>query len=65
MLPCRMALSLAFLLTVACVGGGSKTATGADPQLASFIARIRAVDNHSQAATVVPGDTDAATLAGS
>ena len=35
----------------------------ADPALTAFIARIRAVDNHSHANSVAPGDSDADALA--
>jgi hypothetical protein len=33
-------------------------ASGADPAIAAFVANIRAVDNHSHANSVAPGDTD-------
>ena len=35
---------------------------GADPEMAGFIAKIRAVDNHSHANSVAPGDPDADAL---
>ena len=38
------------------------TSAGADPELAAFIAGIRAVDNHTHANSVAPGDTDADAL---
>ncbi|MBI3844713.1 MAG: amidohydrolase family protein [Planctomycetes bacterium] len=36
--------------------------SGADPEIATFIGKIRAVDNHSHANSVVPGDSDADAL---
>jgi len=40
-------------------GAGATTAPpGADPELSAFIGKIRAVDNHSHANSVAPGDTD-------
>src|SRR5262245_51993182 len=36
----------------------SSAPSGADPDIAAFIGRIRAVDNHSHANSVAPGDTD-------
>jgi hypothetical protein len=40
----------------------SGEAPGADPALAAFIAGIRAVDNHTHANSVAPGDADADAL---
>ena len=37
--------------------------SGADPKITAFIARLRAVDNHSHANSVAPGDSDADALA--
>jgi len=37
--------------------------SGADPEITGYIARIRAVDNHSHANSVAPGDSDADALA--
>jgi hypothetical protein len=31
---------------------------GADPELTAYIAQIRAVDNHSHANSIAPGDSD-------
>jgi hypothetical protein len=36
----------------------TSAAPGADPEITAFIGRIRAVDNHSHANSVAPGDTD-------
>jgi hypothetical protein len=36
--------------------------SGADPEIAAFIGKIRAVDNHSHANSVAPGDSDADAL---
>ena len=36
---------------------------GADPEITAFIGKIRAVDNHSHANSVAPGDSDADALA--
>ena len=36
--------------------------SGADPELAAFIGKLRAVDNHSHANSVAPGDADADAL---
>ena len=36
--------------------------SGADPEITAFIGKIRAVDNHSHANSVAPGDTDADAL---
>src|SRR5260221_11748411 len=49
---------------LACVAlpGGATAATaadlGADPELTAFIAKLRAVDNHSHANSTAPGDSD-------
>src|SRR5262245_39427717 len=32
--------------------------SGADPEIAAFVGKIRAVDNHSHANSVAPGDSD-------
>jgi predicted TIM-barrel fold metal-dependent hydrolase len=50
---------------VACASPGRRdasAATGADPDLSAFIAKIKAVDNHSHANSMAPGDTDADAL---
>ena len=43
-------------------GASSAVLPGADPEMAGFIAKIRAVDNHSHANSVAPGDPDADAL---
>jgi hypothetical protein len=48
-----------------CAGGtGASGAgpSGADPELVRFIAGVRAVDNHTHANSIAPGDTDADAL---
>jgi uncharacterized protein len=59
------ALQFALFATLICVstpeGIGAQSRT--DPALAHFIARIRAVDNHSHANSVAPGDSDFDALA--
>jgi len=53
---------LALLLT--CGGAVAASAQSrADPEIAAFIGKIRAVDNHSHANSVAPGDSDADALA--
>ncbi len=62
----------AALFVAACVGGALACATSrsadsaaalrADPAIVSFIATIKAVDNHTHANSVAPGDTDADAL---
>jgi hypothetical protein len=56
-LYCAVALACASLPTV------TAAQSRADPALTAFIARIRAVDNHSHANSVAPGDSDADALA--
>jgi hypothetical protein len=49
---------------LACAGGALACSAppAADPQIAAFIASIRAVDNHSHANSVAPGDSDSDAL---
>lgn len=52
---------------VACAAPGrhadaAAVASSADPEISAFVAKIRAVDNHSHANSVAPGDTDADAL---
>ena len=54
---CVAALACASLPTVA------DAQSRADPALTAFIAKIRAVDNHSHANSIAPGDSDADALA--
>ena len=55
-------------LVLACVSSprgdarATRAPSGADPELDAFIANIRAVDNHSHANSVAPGDADADAL---
>ncbi len=50
-------------LACASLPTGTAAQSRADPGLTAFIARIRAVDNHSHANSVAPGDSDADALA--
>ena len=56
----------AVLMTACASGppGGSapRDQSGADPAITAFIERIRAVDNHAHANSVMPGDSDADAL---
>ena len=52
---------------VACASPGRRedaasAMAGADPEIAAFVAKIRAVDNHSHANSIAPGDADADAL---
>jgi uncharacterized protein len=55
-------------IVIACTGTEGRSAptrgapNGADPALTAFIAKIRAVDNHSHANSVAPADSDADAL---
>src|SRR6266540_3636355 len=54
---------------LACASGAHSTTavtsvqSRADPEITAFIGNIRAVDNHSHANSVAPGDSDADALA--
>ena len=70
MTPHRIAMLLlacgASALACVSLSAGNVAATpaqsGADPDITAFIAKIRAVDNHSHANSVAPGDADADAL---
>ena len=43
---------------LACAPAPPSAPSGADPEVAAFVGKIRAVDNHSHANSVAPGDSD-------
>jgi len=51
----RFVIVFAAALTIAC---GSSMPPAEDGDLAAFISKIKAVDNHSHANSTAPGDTD-------
>lgn len=60
----RATLTISCAAALACTSLPSATVaqSRADPALTAFIAKIRAVDNHSHANSVAPGDSDADAL---
>jgi hypothetical protein len=60
-----LAGGVAVLAAASCAprgAGRGSSPPGPDPEIAAFIGKIRAVDNHSHANSVAPGDTDADAL---
>ena len=57
-------LFVATLVLSSCSGSepAGPQANGADPAITAFIAKIRAVDNHTHANSTAPGDSDADAL---